>query len=83
MTQLSFKFSEPNPPTTFRWPQTLGAKFQCSVVPEKRGNNVYWFMRKTRQGKTVNLYVGRHGQLSNQLLDNAVDTIKTRLGIAQ
>lgn len=82
MTQLSFTFPEPNPPTSFRWPQTLGAKFQCSVVPEKRDNKIYWYMRKTRQGKTVNLYVAPLHQLSDQLLDNAVEQVKERLGVA-
>lgn len=80
MTQLSFNFPEPSPPSTFRWP-LMGAKFQCSVVPEKRGNKIYWFMRKTRKGKTVNLYVAPLNQLSDQLLDNAVEQVKSRLGV--
>lgn len=67
-------------PKTFRWPERAG--FQCSVVPEKRGNNVYWFMRKTRKGQTVNLYVGKQGQLSEELLDNAVKQVKHRLGVS-
>lgn len=80
MNQLHlYKFNEPTPPKKFRWEAV--EDFPCSVFPEKRGNNTYWFMRKTHKGKTINLYVGKSGQLSTALLNNAVKMIKSRLGV--
>ena len=71
------EFKEPFPPRTFRW---IGDDyFACSVVPETRGNNIYWYMRKSRAGKTVNLYVGPVGSLSAELLDNAAANVKAKL----
>ena len=76
-----FGFTEPNPPRTFRWSlmEDTYHIFTCSVVPEKRGNNIYWYMRKSRAGKTVNLYVGPVGSLSAELLDNAAKNVKHKL----
>jgi hypothetical protein len=77
-----FGFTEPNPPRSFRWELTDFDKlevFTCSVVPEKRGKNIYWYMRKSRAGKTVNLYVGPAGSLSAELLDNAALNVKSKL----
>jgi hypothetical protein len=77
-----FGFAEPTPPRTFRWELITDDKFKTisfSVVPEKRGNNIYWYMRKSRQGKTVNLYVGPAGSLSAELLDNAAKNVLHKL----
>ena len=74
-----FQFHEPLPNQSFRWEVLFddGVYF-CSVVPEKRGNKTYWYMRKVCDGKTYNLYVAPQGKLTEELLDNAVKTIRSQ-----
>lgn len=78
MNQLHlFRFQEPTPPRSFRW--ELPDCITCSVVPEKRGNNVYWYMRKSRMGQTANVYLGPVGSLTNSLLDKVAALIDSKL----
>lgn len=79
-----FQFQEPSPPKRFRWSvEDESSTFTCSAVPEKRGRNTYWYVRKSIDGKTVNIYVAPAGKLSEQLLDNAVINIKSQFTIMQ
>jgi hypothetical protein len=71
--KFDFMFKEPHP---------LGGQFTWlhdgsvySVVPEKRGNNHYWYMRKMVDGEKHKIYVAPAGKLSVELLDNAAAQI--------
>ena len=70
-------FKEPSPSTSFRY--TSSNLFTSSIVPEKRGNNIYWYMRKSCRGKTINLYVAPAGKLSKELLENASANTELKL----
>lgn len=66
---FSFMFKEPSPLVgQFTW---LHEGVIYPVVPEKRGANYYWYMRKRIEGETHKIYVAPAGKLSVQLLDNA------------
>ena len=81
-----FQFIEPAPNQSFRWGISDEKEtFTCSVVPEKRGSKTYWYVRKSAGGKTVNIYVAPAGKLSEELLDTAVKSAKSKLnaGVVQ
>ena len=73
--QLSFNFSEPDPPTAFKY---LHNGDSYSVRPEQRGKNLYWFLNKMTAGKRHVLYLGPVGSLSSALLNNAVEQINAQ-----
>lgn len=73
---LPNNFNEPDPPSPFRYLRN-GSSY--SVRPERRGNNLYWFMRKMQAGKTAVVYLGPVGSLTRDLLDNAVTEATTQL----
>lgn len=67
-----FIFQEPNPPKAFYWLHN-GANY--AVRPEKRGQNIYWYMRKMVRGEKSNIYVAPQGKLTAVLLNNAAEQI--------
>lgn len=69
-------FVEPTPPTPFKY-LTNGDAYP--VRPEPRGQRVYWFMRKMRNGQSATIYLAPHGLLSKELIDNAVIQIDAEL----
>jgi len=71
-------FVEPKPPEPFKWLSPSGKTYP--VRPEVRGNSIYWYMRKTVNGKTHNLYLGALDKLSSELLNNAVAQIEAFYG---
>lgn len=73
---LPTDFTEPNPPQPFKY-LLHGSAYP--VRPEKRGNSLYWFMRKMRAGNTAVIYLGPVGSLTRELMDNAVLQINTEL----
>lgn len=72
------RFTEPNPPASFKWVTEAGKLY--SVRPEARGKGVYWYMRKTVNGRLFNLYVAPAGLLSAELLNNAAAHIEAQEG---
>jgi hypothetical protein len=71
--KFDFMFKEPSPLLgQFTW---LHDSAVYSVVPEKRGNNHYWYMRKMVDGEKHKIYVAPSGKLSVALLDNAAAQI--------
>jgi hypothetical protein len=76
MFLLDSMFYEPSPAKPFKYLRNGGA---YSVRPERRGNGVYWYMRKHRAGQNVNLYLGPVGSLDSALLNNAVTHIEDHL----
>jgi hypothetical protein len=67
--KFDFMFKEPHPLMgQFTW---LHDGSVYSVVPERRGNNHYWYMRKMVDGEKRKIYVAPAGKLSAELLDNA------------
>lgn len=76
MFLLESRFTEPSPPAPFRYLRDGNA---YSVRPEKRGQGVYWYMRKNRAGIMANLYLGPVGSLNPELLNNAVANIEDQL----
>lgn len=73
---LPSNFREPDPPVPFRYLRDGDA---FSIRPEKRGGNLYWFLRKMRAGKTAVVYLGPAGSLTRELVDNAVLHVSTEL----
>jgi hypothetical protein len=71
--KFDFMFKEPSPLVgQFTWLHDGGI---YSVVPEKRGNNHYWYMRKMVDGEKHKIYVAPAGKLLVELLDNAAAQI--------
>lgn len=70
--RMDFAFQEPHPPGSFRW---LHDGISFPVIPEWRGNRIYWFMRKMINSETYKIYVAPAGKLSAELLNNAAQQI--------
>lgn len=71
--QFPFMFTEPSPLLgQFSW---MAEGVIYPVVPEKRGANYYWYMKKRIDGETHKIYVAPAGKLSVELLDNAAAQI--------
>ena len=67
--KFNFMFKEPSPLLgQFTW---LHEGVIYPVVPEKRGKNYYWYIRKMIYGTAYGVYVSPAGKLSAELLDNA------------
>jgi hypothetical protein len=71
--QFAFMFTEPSPLLgQFTW---MAKGIIYPVIPEKRGANYYWYMKKRIDGETHKIYVAPAGKLSVELLDNAAAQI--------
>lgn len=66
-------FVEPLPPKRFHFEANNRQRFP--VVPEKRGNGVYWYMRKKIGGRQHGLYLAPQGKLELEMLKNAAEQI--------
>lgn len=69
-------FREPDPPQPFKYLKD-GDTF--SVRPETRNGNKYWFIRKMKDGKKAVAYVGPVGSLTQESVNEAVNSITTQL----
>lgn len=76
MFLLPNNFKEPDPPAPFKYLRDGDA---YSVRPERRGPNLYWFMRKMKEGKTAVVYLGPVGSLTQELVDNAITQVQGEL----
>ncbi len=73
---LPTNFSEPSPPTPFRY-LIHGDAF--SVRPEKRGNSMFWYLRKMVKGQTATIYLSPVGELTREVVDTAVEQVINQL----
>lgn len=70
---LAPAFREPTPPEPFKFQASNG--LWLNVRPERRGNNLYWFVNKQYGGKRHRLYIASCGLLTRSLLENAANHI--------
>lgn len=70
---LAPTFREPDPPAPFKF--QAGNGLWLNVRPEKRGNNLYWFVNKQHNGRRHRIYVAPAGLLTRSLLENAATHI--------
>ena len=67
-------FREPFPPTRFKYEAESRERY--SVRPEKKGERIYWHMRKQINGRLFNQYVSKSGSLSHVMLANCAKLIE-------
>ncbi len=67
-------FQEPFPPSPFKFEAESRERY--SVRPEKKGERIYWHMRKQVNGILYNLYVAKVGSLSHIMLENCAKLIE-------
>ena len=72
-------FIEPFPPIPFKFEAESRERY--SVRPDKRGERLYWFMRKQINGRLFNQYVAKSGSLSHVLLENCAKLIEYQSGV--
>ena len=67
-------FQEPFPPSPFKYEAESRERY--TVRPEKKGERIYWHMRKMINGRLFNQYVAKSGSLSHVLLENCAKLIE-------
>lgn len=71
---LNGRFVEPSPPIPFKFEAESRERYP--VRPERKGERVYWHMRRMINGRLFNVYLAPYGKLSHELLQNAAAQIE-------
>ena len=66
--KMDFTFEEPLPPRAFKW---LYGGNVYPVRPERRGENIYWYMVKMVDRVQHRIYLAPAGKLEPDILNNA------------
>ena len=77
---INGSFIEPFPPQNFQF-EAKASRIRYPILAEKRGNSIYWYLRKQINGRRISEYIAKQGGLSLALLENAVKHVEFQAGV--